>query len=268
MTTTTDRTSTFAADWQAWHDEREAYYRDPHGWVAITAIHWLTAEPATLDGVPGRWTAPQGGTLRIEATDADGLTLPDGTVVDGAAELDPVEGAPGLKVRSGDLVLEVARRTGHVIVRVHDPLAPQLAAFHGIPAYEPDERWVVTGRLERFDEPTRVTTGGVVEGLEHHHTAVGVVRFAIDGIDQSLTVFDQGARGLGVLFRDATSGVTTYPASRTLTLGPVADDGTVTLDLNRAANLPCGLTQFATCPVPPPENVLTVSVEAGEKWVR
>ncbi|MBO9554848.1 DUF1684 domain-containing protein [Cellulomonas sp.] len=267
MTTTTD-TDTFVADWQAWHDAREAYYRDPHGWVAITAIHWLTAEPVTLDGVPGRWSAPVGGVLRLEAADTDGLTLADGTVVDGTAELDPVEGAPGLHVRSGDLLLEVARRTGHVIVRVHDPLAPQLAAFEGIPTYAPDERWVVTGRLERFDEPRRVTTGGVVEGLEHHHRAVGVVRFAIDGIDQALTVFDQGARGLGVLFRDATSGVTTYPASRTLTLGPVAEDGTVTLDLNRAANLPCGLTQFATCPVPPPENVLTVSVEAGEKWVR
>jgi len=48
----------------------------------------------------------------------------------------------------------------------------------------------------------------------------------------------------------------------------VADDGTVTLDLNRASNLPCGLTQFATCPIPPPENVLTVAVEAGEQWVR
>jgi uncharacterized protein (DUF1684 family) len=62
--------------------------------------------------------------------------------------------------------------------------------------------------------------------------------------------------------------VTTYPASRTLGLGPVAADGTVTLDFNRASNLPCGLTEFATCPVPPVENVLTVAVEAGEQWVR
>ena len=145
--------------------------------------------------------------------------LPGGDVVDGVATLDPVEGGPGLRVRSGDLILEVARRTAHVIIRVHDPRAPQLAAFTGIPAYAPDERWTVTGTFEPFDEPRTVTTGAVVEGLEHHHTAVGTVHFELAGVPQSLIVFDGGARGLRVLFRDATSGVTTYPASRILALG-------------------------------------------------
>jgi uncharacterized protein (DUF1684 family) len=39
----------------------------------------------------------------------------------------------------------------------------------------------------------------------------------------------------------------------------------VTLDFNRASNLPCSFTDFATCPVAPPENKLTIAVEAGEK---
>jgi uncharacterized protein (DUF1684 family) len=259
---------TFTADWETWHASREAYFAEPHGWVAITALHWLTAVPATFEEFPGRWTAAPGDALTIEAAAQDGLVLPDGDVVDGSATLDPVEGGPGLRVRSGDLILEVARRTAHVIIRVHDPRAPQLAAFTGIPAYAPSQEWLVTGTLSPFDEPRTVTTGAVVEGLEHHHTAVGTVHFELGGVPQSLVVFDGGARGLSVLFRDATSGVTTYPASRTLGLGPVADDGTVTLDFNRASNLPCGLTEFATCPVPPAENVLTVAVEAGEQWVR
>ena len=41
--------------------------------------------------------------------------------------------------------------------------------------------------------------------------------------------------------------------------------GTVTLDFNRAQNLPCAFTVFATCPVAPEHNRLTVAVEAGEK---
>jgi len=260
-------TDTFTTDWETWHASREAYYAEPHGWVAITALHWLTAEPAVFDQFPGRWTAAPGDVLTVEAAASDGLVLPGGDVVDGVATLDPVEGGPGLRVRSGDLILEVARRTAHVIIRVHDPRAPQLAAFTGIPAYEPDERWTVTGTFEAFDAPRTVTTGAVVEGLEHHHTAVGTVHFEVAGVPQSLVVFDGGERGLSVLFRDATSGVTTYPASRILTLGELVD-GTVTLDFNRASNLPCGLTEFATCPVPPAENVLTVAVEAGEQWVR
>ncbi|WP_028050445.1 DUF1684 domain-containing protein [Cellulomonas sp. URHD0024] len=261
-------TDTFTTDWETWHAEREAYFAEPHGWVAITALHWLTATPAVFDEFPGRWTAAQGGVLTIEAAAADGLVLPDGDVVDGVATLDPIEGGPGLRVRSGDLILEVARRTAHVIIRVHDPRAPQLAAFTGIPAYAPDARWTVTGRFEAYDAPRTVTTGAVVEGLEHHHSGVGTVTFELAGVAQSLVVFDGGARGLSVLFRDATSGVTTYPAARTLALGPLGDDGSTTLDFNRAANLPCGLTEFATCPVPPAENVLTVAVEAGEQWVR
>ncbi|MBF6202400.1 DUF1684 domain-containing protein, partial [Nocardia cyriacigeorgica] len=66
-------------------------------------------------------------------------------------------------------------------------------------------------------------------------------------------------------FTDATSGVTTYPAARSLAIGAVAADGTVTLDFNRAVNLPCAFTPYATCPVAPAENRLRVAIEAGEQ---
>lgn len=36
---------------------------------------------------------------------------------------------------------------------------------------------------------------------------------------------------------------------------------------NRATNLPCAYTDFATCPLPPAENRLPVAIEAGEKIV-
>jgi uncharacterized protein (DUF1684 family) len=42
-------------------------------------------------------------------------------------------------------------------------------------------------------------------------------------------------------------------------------DATVTLDFNWASNLPCAFTDYATCPVAPAENRLSVAVEAGEK---
>jgi hypothetical protein len=64
---------------------------------------------------------------------------------------------------------------------------------------------------------------------------------------------------------DATSGFTTYAASRVLELGPPGPDGRVVLDFNRAANPPCAYTDLATCPLPPPENRLPVAIEAGER---
>ena len=39
----------------------------------------------------------------------------------------------------------------------------------------------------------------------------------------------------------------------------------MTLDFNRASNLPCSFTDYATCPVAPAENRLPIAVEAGEK---
>ena len=106
----------------------------------------------------------------------------------------------------------------------------------------------------------------MVDGLEHVYDAPGQVEFTVDGRDLALTAFPGHEPGsLTVLFTDATSGVTTYAANRTLQLPPPAADGTVVLDFNRAANLPCAYTDLATCPLPPAENRLPIAVEAGRR---
>lgn len=69
---------------------------------------------------------------------------------------------------------------------------------------------------------------------------------------------------LMALFTDATSGVTTYAANRSLQIDPPDAAGGVSLDFNRAANLPCAYTDLATCPRPPAGNRLPFAVEAGE----
>jgi uncharacterized protein (DUF1684 family) len=92
------------------------------------------------------------------------------------------------------------------------------------------------------------------------------VEFTLNGRDFSLTAFPGPETGsLFILFTDATSGVTTYPANRSLQLPSPTADGTVVLDFNRAANLPCAYTDLATCPLPPAENRLPVAVDAGDK---
>jgi uncharacterized protein (DUF1684 family) len=252
MTTTVDTTSgTFEAAWNDWHDDREHYYGDPLGWVSIVGLHWLSEEFESIADLPGRWRA-----------DADAVYVEG---IDDVERLDPVEGAPGLYVEAGERRIEVIRRTGSVALRVHDPKAPQLASYRGIPTYPPAEKWRVTGTFTPHPHPITVTTGAVVEGLEHHHTAVGVIDFDIAGAAARLVAFGRADGGLHVLFTDATSGVTTYPAARSLAVSEPAADGTVTLDFNRASNLPCSFTDYATCPVAPAENKLAVAVEAGEK---
>ena len=32
-------------EWEAWHREREEQLRTPHGWLSLTALHWLDDTP-------------------------------------------------------------------------------------------------------------------------------------------------------------------------------------------------------------------------------
>jgi uncharacterized protein len=66
------------------------------------------------------------------------------------------------------------------------------------------------------------------------------------------------------MFKDATSAKSTYGAGRFL-YSPIPKGSTVEIDFNKAHNPPCAFTAFATCPLPPKQNILPVAIEAGEK---
>ena len=241
----------FEAAWNEWHGERERSYADPLGWVSLTGLYWLTDEFETVADLPGRWRA-----------NADAVYVQG---IEGTERLEPAEGAPGLLVEAGDRRIEVIRRTGSVAIRVHDPKSPHLKAYNGIPTYAPSSRWRVVGTFTPYPELKIVTTGAVVEGLEHHLSATGVIDFELAGAAAQLVAFGDPSTGLRVLFTGATSGVTTYPGARVLSIDEPDADGSVMLDFNRASNLPCAFTDYATCPVAPAANRLAVAVEAGEK---
>lgn len=217
----------FEADWQAWRDAREQRLRSPVGWLAITGLHWLTTEPQQLDGLPGVWRQDEDGPVVV--------------LDDGERRLGHLD-EHGTTLRFGDTLVEVADRDGRTVVRPRRADAPNLTRYGGTPCYPPDPAWVVTARLE----------------------ADSALVFEHDGAEHRLLAWDD-EDGLWVLFRDATSGVTTYAAMRQLVLEAPAPDGTVVIDFNRAHNMPCAYTDFATCPVPPPGNTLPFAVEAGER---
>ncbi|MBM7776078.1 uncharacterized protein (DUF1684 family) [Actinokineospora baliensis] len=251
----------FRALWQDWKDERERTLADPHGWLALVSLDWLTEEPTAYHGLPGLWWQDSEAAY-VDA--AAGGVSRDGEPVVGVERFELVNSGAGARVRVGDVEVEVARRGGY-LVRVHDPAAEAVRGFRGVPSYEPDPAWVLRGVFEPFDEPRPTTVGAVVAGLSHVYTAPGVVRFAHGGAEHTLTAFNGKAGGFSILFTDATSGVTTYAANRSLAVADPDGDGGVVLDFNRAVNLPCAFTAYATCPLPPEGNRLPFAVAAGEK---
>jgi uncharacterized protein (DUF1684 family) len=254
----------FASDWREWHAAHETAFAAPHGFLAITSIRWLEATPQRFDDAPGSWsTGPDGVVLELATGEQVEI---DGAPVTGRHAFGVIAERGGVSVVWGDAVIEVAKRGGHDIVRPRHPEHPLRTQFTGTPAYDPDERFAVQGHYVAFDEPRPTTVGASVEGLEHVYDAPGRVEFVLDGQPLALTVFPGAGPGaLMALFTDETSGVTTYAANRSLKLGAPDADGAVLVDFNRATNLPCAYTDFATCPLPPAENRLPVAIEAGER---
>ena len=131
--------------------------------------------------------------------------------------------------------------------------------------FPPDGRWVTAGQFVPYDSPRPVTVDAAVEGLQHVYESPGRVAFDLDSQPLSLVAFNgTSADSLVVLFTDATAGVTTHAACRSLSVDPPDHTGRVMLDFNRAVNLPCAYTPFATCPLPPRENRLPIPIAAGE----
>jgi uncharacterized protein (DUF1684 family) len=261
-------TTPFAAAWQEWHAAHETHRADPHGFLAVTHLHWLGTSATRLDGAPGTWSV---GNDVVRVVLEPGETLQqDGEELNGASGADlrfgPIPERGGINLRSGDTVIELAKRGGEYIVRPRHPENALLTRYIGTPAYEADPAFAVTGTFVPFTKPRATTVGAAVEGIQHVYEAPGEIRFRLAGQDLTLTAFNGHAPGtLSVLFTDATSGTTTYAANRSLTVGAPGPDGTVLLDFNRAVNLPCAYTDLATCPLPPFENRLPVAIEAGEQ---
>jgi uncharacterized protein (DUF1684 family) len=256
--------ATFSQDWAEWHRQHEAALADRHGFLAITALHWLGPDAERFADAPGAWSTGAGGVTVV--LDPGEELIVDDVPVHGAHSFGTIPERASINVGAGDAVIEVAKRGGHDIVRPRHPEHPLRVNFGGVPAYPPAPRWVVAGRYAAFDEPRAVTVGAAVEGLQHVYAAPGLIEFHLGGETLRLTAFNGKAPGrLLLLFTDATSGVTTYPANRALQVDAPDADGAVTLDFNRAVNLPCAYTDFATCPLPPAENRLPIAVEAGEK---
>jgi hypothetical protein len=91
------------------------------------------------------------------------------------------------------------------------------------------------------------------------------VTFTAGGQPQRLAALKGDEDGsLWLIFGDPTNGGTTYSAGRFLYTEPPAADGTVVVDFNLAYNPPCVFSPYATCPLPPEGNRLSVPIPAGE----
>ena len=251
----------FAEDWRIWRAGWEQWLTRPFGWLAAVSVNWLDENPSEYAGVPGLWWQDEDAVF----VDTRGMTMTvHGREFTGTRRIGVGDDGLEIRVGAGNVEIGITNRGGFMIV-TYDPNSPLRTTFHGVPCYDPDPAWLLHGRFEPFDEPESITLGSV-GSQNHDYGSPGVVRFTYHGTEYPLVALEAPGGGLNIVFKDATSGVTTYPACRSLNVEAPDERATVTLDFNRAVNLPCAFTDnFPICPVPPPQNQLPFPIEAGEK---
>src|SRR5690348_10532030 len=80
----------FLSEWQAWHETREQVLRGPHGWLAITAIHWLTDTPQRFGDVPGAWSGDEHGAT-VHLAPGETLAVEDTLIIEGVHRFGPLD---------------------------------------------------------------------------------------------------------------------------------------------------------------------------------
>ena len=170
-------------------------------------------------------------------------------------------------VELGNLRFHVIVRGERVGIRLKDLDSDAARQYQGPQFFPLDMSYRVTATWLPSDGKQTVDVPNVLGDVTPTPVA-GTAVFKING--QELRLTDLGgdaAKGLFFVFSDPTSKTNTYPGGRFLKTGPVTN-GTVVLDFNRAYNPPCAVTPYATCPLAPKENRLSVAIPAGEEYDR
>jgi uncharacterized protein (DUF1684 family) len=267
----------YEAEIQSWRADREARLKADDGWLSVVGLFWLKeganrfgAAPDNEIVLPAGSAPARAGVLELRGTTTS-LRLEPGVVatVKGApvAALElhaDTSGAPEV-VRLGRLAFHVIERSGRYGIRLKDSESPRRRTFSGLRWFPVQSSWRIAARFEPYDPPRKVPIANVL-GQVNDMTSPGRAVFKAGNKEVSLDAVleEPDAQELFFIFRDLTTGKTTYGAGRFLYTG-LAAAGAVVLDFNKAYSPPCAFTSYATCPLPPPQNRLSVAVEAGEK---
>lgn len=255
--------SPFSDAHAAWHAGVEAARTAPYGPLSPTALHVLAAEPQALPGLPGTWRADADGLVTVELAAEDGVER-GGEPVSGAVELGPLTGLDSTALAWGEIQIDVAARSGLIVVRPRDPNAPARLGYAGTRTFAPCPEWAVEARFVPAERDDVAVPSALGADRLQHYASPGRAEFAIGGRDLALTLFGSAERGdLRAIFADETGADLTFPAARFVGVRETAP-GELVIDFNRATNPPCAYSESATCPFPPPENRLPIRIEAGE----
>lgn len=260
------------AEFEAWKKGRIAELTAEEGWINLAGLYWLekptmylnevNSDSLTLSDNLGKKNI---GTFQVRKDSVWFFFQPK--IAKKIKSLSPFIQYPAASYSEGAVSYthwkwNVIQRGGLVAVRLRDLTHPGLEKFEGIPVYDYDPNLRVKAFFEpKFNETMQIPN---VLGQLIDWKVMGILKFEIGGQTYRLTALDEAGK-LFVIFSDETSGTKTYPTGRYLYVNYPDKTGMTEIDFNYAYNPPCAFTAFATCPIPPKVNRLSLALRVGEK---
>jgi hypothetical protein len=245
-------------------------------WLTLVGLFWLKDGTNKVGSdqnddvpLPKARAASQVGVIAFHdgkaafTTIGDVKITTDGRPVKSIELLPDVSGKPTV-LQLGDLKMLMIQRGQKYGMRIRDVHSDGLKDFKGLDFYPVNGNFIVEAKFIPETTAKKVPIPTVL-GQDAEMDSAGYVEFTINGQKERLHALSEGGDELFFIIKDPTAGKGTYPAGRFL-YAALPKDGKVILDFNRAHNPPCAWTPYATCPLPPKENYLSVKVEAGEKY--
>lgn len=272
--------TSYRAEIEAWRAQRVARLTSETGWLTLVGLYWfkpggntfgrardnaLVLDHAALAPRAGTFLL-EGRTVRFTASADAGITSSGQAVA--STDMAPDTSGNPTVLASGSLRFFVIERAGRLGLRVRDSASSMRTQFQGLDYFPIDETWAVHARFHPYQPAKQISIVNIL-GMVEHMTAPGYLTFTRSGQEWRLDAVleEPDASELFLMFADATTGRETYGAGRFLYV-PLPQAGEVSLDFNKAYNPPCAFNEFATCPLPPRQNRLSLRVEAGERAYR
>jgi uncharacterized protein len=260
----------------AWRTKRVERLKSENGWMNLVGLYWLKegknsfGSDSSNDLVfPNHAPAFAGiivktdSLIHLEVKEGVLITSGDKTIINELLASDATGNPTQLKM--GSFSFFIIKRENQYGIRLRDLESPLLSMLDSIPCFPPDTSFRILAKFIPFGSMQIMEVKTVINTIEKYKVP-GKLEFTLEGVKCTLYPFNEENQFF-LLFADATSARETYGSGRFLYTDKPDADGNVVLDFNKAYNPPCAFTPFATCPLPPKENLLEVAIRAGEKDV-
>jgi uncharacterized protein len=271
---TPEELKSYQTEIDSWHKERLEEVTSDHGWLNLIGLYWLEPGINTFGSAPeNKVIFPEGtiaskaGYYRVNQQDITFQPMDAPIAINGqpitTETTIPFDSLRGTIFTSGTLEWHIIKRETRLGLRVRDLNSAAVKAFNGIDRYPIDPNYRIEATFEPADSTRTIDITNVI-GQTTPQSSPGTLVFTLHGQEHRLDALEEGDE-LFIIFGDETSGKDTYGGGRFVYTEKPNAQNKVYLDFNKAHNPPCVFTTYATCPLPPAQNILKVAVEAGEK---